>query len=260
MHTLGVVSYRNSLPLWKPLKSLGANVSLQLDVPARLQAMLDARTADAALLPIADFLRHGGHRISDAGICADGPVRSVLVFAHAEREPQQWKNLALDTSSHTSVALTQVLLHDHWNSSPALQDHAPDFEAMRQFDAWLLIGDNALAARCKYLHDPSIKIYDLAEEWRTLTSLPFVFAAWIARADLDACAREELGDLLSLARNRGLTQVPALARESLSPDFPELTAEVIESYLTDAIGFRITERHRAAIDEFRARCERHGLA
>lgn len=257
MHTLGVVSYRNALPLWKPLEVMSAGIRIVRDVPARLQHKLDAREVDAALLPIADFFRHGGHIISDAGICADGPVRSVLLFSHSGRAPRDWKSLALDTSSHTSVALSQVLLRDHWNSAPAMQDHAPDFSAMqRRFDAWLLIGDLALEARQKFRCDSSISIYDLAEEWRALTGLPFVFAAWVARADLPICEREELGDLLSRARDRGLEQIPRLARESATPT---LGADVIEDYLRRAIGFSITSRHQAAMDEFRARCERHGL-
>lgn len=257
MHTLGVVSYHNSLPLWKPLAEMSASIRIVLDVPSRLQARLDTREADAALLPIADFFRHGGHLISDAGICADGPVRSVLLFSHADREPKSWKSIALDTSSHTSAALTQVLLRDHWRASPELQDQAPDFDAMRpSFDAWLLIGDAALEARGKYLSDPSIKIYDLAEEWRILTGLPFVFAAWIAREDLAPGEREQLGGLLSLARDHGQGQISALARDSATS---ELSAEVIENYLRHAIGFVITERHREAMNEFRARCSRHGL-
>ncbi len=255
MHTLGVVSYRNSLPLWKPLEAQSERVRIARDVPSRLQAGLDSREFDAALLPVADFFRHGGHLTSDACIGADGPVRSVLIFA--SREPRDWKNLALDTSSHTSAALTQVLLRDHWKIAPELQDHAPDFSAMRsRFDAWLLIGDLALEARCKYLHDPAVQIYDLAEEWRALTGLPFVFAAWIARSDLPPRERDELSRLLSSARDRGLQQIPALARESATP---ELSARLIESYLSQAIQFKITPRHRAAMDEFHARLSAHGL-
>ncbi len=255
MHTLGVVSYRNSLPLWKPLQTMSERIKIALDVPSRLQAGLDSQQFDAALLPTVDFFRHGGHLTSDACIGADGPVRSVLIFAN--REPRDWKSLALDTSSHTSVALTQVLLRDHWKSAPTLQEHAPDFQAMQsRFDAWLLIGDEALSARGKYLHDPSVRIYDLAEEWRSLTGLPFVFAAWIARQDLPARARAELSGLLSQSRDCGLEQIPTLARESATP---ELSAEVIEHYLSHAIQFTITPRHRAAMEEFRARLSARGL-
>ena len=256
MHTLGVVSYRNALPLWKPLQELSAGIRIVREVPARLQHKLDNREVQAALLPAVDFFRHGGHLISDAGIGADGEVRSVLIFSR--KPPRDWHAIGLDTSSHTSVALTQVLLRDHWNIAPEMHDHAPNFQAMSaRFDAWLLIGDPALEARGKYLHDSEIQIFDLAAEWRALTGLPFVFAAWIAHSDLPICEREELGDLLSTARNYGLRQIPLLARESATP---QLSAEIIESYLSHAIQFTLTPRHRAAMDEFRARCLRHGLA
>ena len=34
-----------------------------------------------------------------------------------------------------------------------------------------------------------LKIYDLAEEWRAMTGLPFVFAVWAARGDVCDKAR-----------------------------------------------------------------------
>jgi chorismate dehydratase len=123
-------------------------------------------------------------------------------------------------------------------------------------DAWLLIGDPALRARHKYLHDPDIQIFDLADEWRALTGLPFVFAAWIARHHMELCEREELGDLLSLARDRGLRQIPQLAREAEAGD---LAPEEIEDYLQNAIHYTLSDRHRAAVELFRAKCKAHGL-
>jgi hypothetical protein len=91
MHTLGVVSYFNALPLWKPLAEISASIRIVPDVPANLGTKLQSGEVDAALLPIVDWFRLGGHLISDAGIAADGPVRSVLVFAR--RPPREWRTL-----------------------------------------------------------------------------------------------------------------------------------------------------------------------
>ena len=243
---LGVVSYLNALPLWKPLEQL-TRVEIVREVPSRLQQLLQSREVEAALLPVVDWIRHGGHAISDAGICADGPVRSVLIFSH--KEPREWRTLGADTSSHTSVALSQVLARDLWHTAPVIVAHAPDFTVMRaRFDAWLLIGDAALEARAHC--PPDVRIFDLAQCWRDLTGLPFVFATWVAREDLSVCEREDLGDLLSLARDKGELQISLLAREASSP----LPSEEIESYLREAIGYRVTARHRMAMEEFRARC------
>jgi chorismate dehydratase len=243
---IGAVSYLNALPLWKPLEQL-SQAQIAREVPSRLQQLLQNCEVEAALLPVIDWIRHGGHAISDAGICADGEVRSVLVFS--EKEPREWRTLGADTSSHTSVALTQVLARDLWQCAPEIIAHPPDFDAMRaRFDAWLLIGDAALEARASC--PPDVRIFDLAQQWRELTGLPFVFATWVAREDLSECEREELGDLLSLARDKGEKQIPLLAREASSP----LPKEEIESYLCEAIGYRITPRHREAMEEFRLRC------
>jgi len=151
--------------------------------------------------------------------------------------------------------LLKVLLADRFGIAPHFVEHAPDLTAMlRNHNAALLIGDAALEATPNV--DQSTFVSDLAEVWRDLTGLPFVFAAWIARPDLASCDAQKLGDLLSLARDQGTRQIPDLARaqshSTLSPAF-------IESYLSEAIHFLLTERHRAAIEEFRRRCTQHHL-
>ena len=45
-------------------------------------------------------------------------------------------------------------------------------------DAALIIGDPAML-----IDRTKLKVYDLAEEWRKHTGLPFVFAFWAVRAD-----------------------------------------------------------------------------
>jgi chorismate dehydratase len=252
MFRLGVVSYLNALPLWKPLENRD-DMKIVRAVPSRLQNLLDRREIDVALLPIVDYFRHGGTLISDACIGAEGPVRSVLLFSKVS--PRDIQSVAVDTSSHTSVALLKVLLADRFGIAPPFFDAAPDLTAMlRNHNAALLIGDAALEAAQNAAED--IFISDLAEVWRDLTGLPFVFAAWIARSDLATCDAQELGDLLSLARDQGTKQIPLLARGQTDSPLP---AALIEEYLSHAIQFVLTERHRAAIEEFRRRCAHHHL-
>ena len=68
----------------------------------------------------------------------------------------------------------------------------------------MLIGDAAL----KNLGATEYSL-DLGAEWHELTGLPFVYACWVARGDV------ELGDVPNLlleAKNRGVTQIPEIAR------------------------------------------------
>lgn len=250
MWKLGVVSYRNALPLYQPLADRG-EVEVVRVVPAKLAALLDAGEVDAALMPIVDHLRgHGDGLVSDACIGADSFVRSVLLFSKVPVE--EVRTVAADTSSHSSVALIRVLLRDLYHLEPCFQDAAPDLESMlAQADAALLIGDPALAA---YQNPGNLHVLDLATAWKELTGLPFVFAAWTARQGLTANEKADLWQLLSTARDEGLTLIPQLAAAHAHDEV--LTAPVIESYLSEAIKFRLEPPYRQAIEEFGRRLAR----
>ena len=54
------------------------------------------------------------------------------------------------------------------------------WEQIKGNTAAVVIGDRALEQRKK-----STYFYDLGEEWKKMTGLPFVFAAWISNKTLD---------------------------------------------------------------------------
>jgi len=165
-----------------------------------------------------------------------------LLFS--KREIAQIHSVALDTSSHSSVALLQILLRDFVKIQPAYQNHAPDLGAMlRQNDAALLIGDPALlAARNR----GDLRVYDLATLWHDFSGKSFVFAAWIARSGLKN--RAELETLLQNARDVGTAQIAEIV--AANPIHTSLPNAVVESYLRGAIEYRLTESHRAGLYEF----------
>ena len=247
MWKLGVVSYLNSLPLYRPLEAR-REVEIVRALPALLANQLDAGQCDAALLPIVDHLRgHGDGLVSDAIIGATGFVRSVLMFSKVP--PERVRTVAADTSSHTSVALLRVLLRDLHGLEPAFADAPPNLEAMlRDHDAALIIGDPALEA---VQHPGDLHVFDLATAWRELTGLPFVFAAWTKRRGLDEEPTVELAAYLSAARDEGTSAVAQIVREN--PTGTKLPAEVVTKYLDGTIQYTLTEGHQAGIEEFRRR-------
>ena len=169
-----------------------------------------------------DHFRGIGERLlSDACIGSSGAVRSVLLFA---RTPiLEVKSVAIDTSSHTSVALLRIILGDGYGVRPDFMEHAPDLEAMLAgHDAALLIGDKALEATplAKRLGH---EIFDLGSAWTAITKRPFVYAAWFSRGGLPREQAEELVALLTEARDAGIAIIPELARDvpfatRLNPD------------------------------------------
>ena len=245
MFRLGVVSFLNALPLYATLRERD-DICIIPTLPARLAEGLTAGLYDAALMPVVDHLRGvGDGLLGDAIVGATGRVRSVMLFSNVEIANVQ--SIALDTSSHSSVALTQVIARDFYGLNPRLIHHAPDVAAMLgAADAALLIGDPALIA----VQNPGkMHVYDLANEWRKFTGLSFIFAAWAARDGLEK--REELAQILNQARDEGRAHIPQLVAQESLPS--QLTPAIVEDYLSNIIEHRRTPSHSAGLDEFARR-------
>jgi chorismate dehydratase len=117
-------------------------------------------------------------------------------------------------------------------------------------EAVLLIGDKVVNHT---LIDYNIET-DLGSAWKSLTSLPFVFAVWAAPRDLDVSV---LAGKLSAARDRG-----EASAELIAADFgPGLNWPVTlaKRYLTKRLKFRLGPRQRQAISKFFELAGKHGL-
>ncbi|MGQ0614653.1 MAG: menaquinone biosynthetic enzyme MqnA/MqnD family protein [Planctomycetaceae bacterium] len=226
----GGVSYLNARPLVEGLSEL------VLDTPAGLARRFQLGYLDVGLLPVAAGEALGLERVGSLGIAADGPVQSVLLF-HA-CELAQVRRIALDPASRTSQALSLLILREAYGLDPEV------VAAPRGADAELVIGDPALVrarAGGDYL--------DLAAEWKRLTGLPFVFAAWYgaqkAEADLEA------------AYARGAAKIPEYAREF--GRMLRIPAEELEAYLRLSVRYRLGPREEEGLRLFREKAASLGL-
>jgi chorismate dehydratase len=238
---VGAVNYLNTKPLICDLEALAPGAELLLDVPSRLADRLAAGDLDVALIPVIEYFRAGSYSVVPGlSIASNGPVLSVTLFS---RVP--WagiRRVALDAGSRTSAALAQVLLRDRYGVRPEVVslplDHAAE-EA--DADAVLLIGDRAMRA-CL----PGFRhAFDLGQEWRDWTGLPFVYAFWAVRAGSDLGPVEAA---LHEAKRRGLEQVgPIAAREA-----PRLglDAGFCRRYLSNIIHFDLGPREQAGLHHF----------
>ncbi len=243
---VGSVSFLNAKPLIHGLERDHA-ISLLLDVPSRLLGGLQSHRLDVALLPVIDYQRLAGLRILTAGgIASDGPTLTVRIFS---REPiSQITTLACDTDSHTSVALARILLAELYGLRPTFIDL--DRESTLNASARLLIGDKVVCAEPAQMPNQ----LDLGEAWKRLTGLPFVFALWMARSEVD------LGDLpqrLEKARCAGMEHIDQIIQTHALPrGWPPETAR---RYLTEHLQFEIGPRHIDAIRLFHQLAYRHGV-
>jgi chorismate dehydratase len=123
-------------------------------------------------------------------------------------------------------------------------------------DAAVLIGDAALKfmalnelpdaekqkALLKYGPEP-LEVFDLAERWKFLTGLPFVFAFWAARPGLKDGA---IAEALRESREFGIQNISSIAKrysEELS-----LKEEFLREYLTQNVHYYMDQ---ACVDGLR---------
>lgn len=248
---VGSVSFLNAKPLIYGLENL-PTVKLSLDVPSRLLAGLVEKRFDVALLPVIDYQRLPGLRILTAGgIGCDGPTLTVRIFSKVP--VGQIRALACDTDSHTSIALARIVLAERYGIFPAIHDF--DFHARqrRELDdsphtARLLIGDKVVC------EEPSGFPHqiDLGQAWKELTGLPFVFAAWMARAGVMLGA---LSHDLQDAKRAGLRHVEKIISTHATPrGWP---SEIARRYLTEYLQFDIGVRQLTAIRKFHELAHKH---
>lgn len=248
---VGAVSYLNTKPLIWQFEQLAPQAELVLDYPSRLADRLAAGTLDVALIPSIEFFHDPSYTIvSDACIACRGPVLSVKLFSRVPLE--QIRTLALDEGSRTSVALVQVLLDERFGLRPQLE-HLPLGKSVAdtRADAVLLIGDRAMQSP----GGPFAAVWDLGEQWRHWSDLPFVFAMWVARAGLDL---HGVDLALSEARDRGLEHLPEIAVTEAAP--LGLTERECVAYLRDNLHFHFGPREQQGLELFYRRASQLGLA
>lgn len=248
---IGAVSYLNSRPLIRCLEQVLPTAQVVVDLPSRLAEGLAAGRFEVALIPSIEYFRHPGYTIvSDACIACEGPVQSVKLYSRVPIE--QIRSLALDEGSRTSVTLVRILLEERWGLTPQLCP-LPIGAAAEETpaDAVVLIGDRGMLAPDGAYHT----VWDLGEQWRQWTGLPFVFALWIARPGVDLTT---LGSAFSQARDAGVAEIEAIVREESSR--VGITEDACRRYLREHLRFWLGPRERQALERFGRLAATHGLA
>ena len=247
---IGAVSYLNSRPLIEGLEGLLPSANLVLDYPSRLADALSNGQLDVALIPSIEYFRRPGYEvISDACVAARGEVLSVKLYCRVH--PGQIRTLALDEGSRTSAALTKVILAERYGVIPKteplrMESATTDSSA----DAVLLIGDRAM-------HSPEesfVEVMDLGQFWYDWTGLPFVFAMWVARREVNT---EGVDEALSHARDLGIANVADIARE----EAPRLgiSETLAHTYLTRTLHYHLTSAERSGLKLFSELAAQHNL-
>ena len=232
------VSYLNSIPFVYGLENHNIGVDLSSDIPSKCAKKLQDGVVDIALVPVAIIPTLDNPTIiSPYCISSDGAVETVCLFSEVPLE--NINTILLDYHSKTSNALVQLLSQRFWNIKPQFIDSLTNFEAqIKDTTAGVIIGDRAYDYRDKYPY-----VYDLSEEWKKFTGLPFVFACWVSNVPVDPSFEAAF----SSALHYGISNLKlALAEKAQQFD----TSIDKWNYLTEVISYDLSEDKRKAMKMF----------
>jgi chorismate dehydratase len=256
---LGVVSFVNTLPLIDGLERL-ADVELRHSVPSLLIGQLVNDDVDVALCSSIDYQRCDEPLlVLPVGLLGcDGPTLTVRLYS--SKPIDQLERVYCDSDSHTSVALLRILLKEVHGVEPALIDydareHVAENRPIDWPEAVLLIGDKVVTdspPAVRYPHQ-----LDLGAAWREHTGLPFVFAAWMCRANLDPSQIAAAAAVLDRQRRYNDLRIGSIIHHRARPR--RWPADLAATYLNDYLVYGFDDRRLAALELFFDKAQAHRL-
>lgn len=237
---ISAVSYLNTFPFVFGLKTSGEldDFDLQLDIPSVCALKLKNNVVDLALVPVG-AIPELDHPISVADYCigAEREVKTVLLLSQLPLE--DIREIALDYDSRTSVQLIRILADRFWKIKPLWRQLGPgEAENPAGCESLVAIGDKTFQLVDRYPY-----VYDLASEWIKHTSLPFVFAVWLANKPLPEGFVRKFNKALEYGILRK-QEIPEFFRNRIPPGL-----DVI-SYLDNNISYAFDERKKEGMALF----------
>ncbi len=248
---VGRIEFVNCFPLYhhfeRELAGRGLTARVVEGYPAELNRMLVEGAIDVALPSSIAFARDVDELtlLPSVSISSFGAVDSIQLFT---RTPlAQVRRVALTEKSATSICLLKVLCRE-WGIAPEFAPRrGPLSEVLEDFDALLLIGDEAL-------HLLRVEAYpyhhDLGAEWKKVTGLPMVYAVCAARREFVAArpaAAAAVGAALLASRDDCAARPEATAADAAQVyDFSQ--AYLLDYF--DKLKFGFAADYLAGLREF----------
>ncbi|MFQ6045777.1 MAG: menaquinone biosynthetic enzyme MqnA/MqnD family protein [Gemmatimonadales bacterium] len=259
---LGRIGYVNCYPVYGAIDRGLVRVGAELvtGTPSELNGLLAAGELDVSVVSAVEYARnaHEYRLLPDLAISCDGPVRSVALFAKRPADELEGATVLVSVSSRTAVHLLRLLSHEVWRVGPRIAEaraEAHDLDALAELphEGVLVIGDAALllTARNDYAHR-----YDLGEEWKKWTGLPFVFAVWAARREAPESRVRAVHEALLKSRAWGLDHLDELAREASKQT--GISVNACGEYLS-GLDYALSYRHLEGLTSFFRRLAAHGM-
>jgi chorismate dehydratase len=226
--------------------------NVEFDHPSALCQRLARGELDVALVSSFEFLRNPIYRIVDnLSISSDGPVYSVVV-AH-RGEFSKIEEIELDPASETAVNLLRCLLAE-LGLTPRLSGGGSDRAGSAR--TRLIIGDQAI--RFRENHAVGYQYWDLGEQWKKLTGLPFVYALWLIRPEVPDA--KSIADRLRGLRDENLADIPAIASDvvaDVADSKQVITQKFLDRYYHEYLRFGFGTLEKQGLQTFADLCAKH---
>jgi chorismate dehydratase len=240
--TVGRIPYLSCEPFYFDMERRG--IALTDLTPRALAAAAERGEIDAGLVPLGECFRLEERFRLLSGFCLSTIRKSISVALHAKKPIQDLAGarIGVPDEAVTSLQLLRLLLSMKYEVQPEAYVTLAD---PPDTDAVLLIGNQGLRRRYRLRGYPHL--YDLGEEWFEWTGLPFVFAHWVVRNDLEGQALVQLEESLYAALQDwadGLFHFSA-SRDDLAMDSRDMLA------YTQGIRYFAGRPEQQAIERFR---------
>jgi len=267
---VGRIPYLNCAPVYGAVDRgiVSLDAELVSGVPTVLNRGMAEGTIDVSVVSAVEYARDAGKYLllPDLAISCDGDVRSVMLFSTRPATELGGERVLVSRSSMTSVALLDLLFEHVWKVKPGFvrgdteaddlqRDQAPPVAAR------LVIGDAALMLRHRE-HPVAIAhgheypfVYDLGAEWKHWTGLPFVFAVWVARREINVRAALQVHGALIESRAWGLAHLTQIADDASA--ICHLPSAIITEYLA-GLDYGLGLEYLEGLSEFFRRLELAG--
>jgi len=245
---VGCVKYLNARPL---IRGWAGNV--EFDHPSALCDRLAKGELDVALVSSFEFLRNPIYRIVDGvSISSNGLVYSVVVAYRGEFS--NIEQIELDPASETAVNLLRCLIAE-LGLTARLTGGVSRSAGPR---ARLIIGDQAI--RFRHDHAEAYQFWDLGEQWKKLTGLPFVYALWLIRPEVPEAT--SIAQQLRQLRDENLADIPSVvsgAVADVSDNNKAITKKFLNRYYNQHLRFGFGAPEKKGLRALADLCAKHSV-
>lgn len=249
---VGIIEYINSLPFCAgiDLGHISLNANIIKGIPSKLNHLLQEGSLDLSLISCSEYLKYKEDYALVSGLCigAFPKVMSVVLYTKKALYELDQETIVITKQSAASALLLKALAKEYWNINPIFKPLL-DVDYAEQFNAFVLIGDDCL----RKPEFPGYSRIDLCEAWYHATGLPFTFAVFAARRevqekypeDLDHCI-EKIQASLHWAYQHP-QEIERLAKEKSG-----LSSSIISEYF-QVLRYRLTPKQKEGLDLFEAK-------